>query len=130
MGLKQELLKRKEKTWVIITPKPKKLKFSPLVGLIDFYNHQQITRSYKNKKIALSNDERTIIACDNFFNVQKLVLLPVNKESQDDPKGFLKNLDLMIDGLKEKNPLIIVSDETPEEVIEAIKKKSYQYLVG
>lgn len=135
MQLKDELFKRQEQTWVILTHKPKKSGFTKLIGAIDLFNHQHMSRSFKDKKISFQLGEKSLFSSQNILPAKRMIVIGLGAHDEsENPKAsasmLIKQIETVLEDLHDEKPFIAISENAPQELIDAVKKKSFNYLVG
>jgi hypothetical protein len=133
MNLKDQIFSHPEKTWIILTAKPEKLKFSELIGTIDFYNHQHLTKAFKNKKLNLDQGEKTLIASNHLLPAERMIVFGLGTKGdldKSEAQSLIKEIGNTLTELGDEDPFVAVSAQASEELVKALEKKFSSVLVG
>ncbi len=132
IDFKTEMLSHKNQTWILVTPEPKDLKFSPLIETIDWFNGQLLTKSFKKEKLTLAMGEKTLFCVSPLLPASRIISVGLGKSRSTSIKMDAGEIcDLIRDTIKDlseeasnsESIWIALSEDCPKSLLEDLKPK-------
>jgi hypothetical protein len=125
MDLRKEIFSRKEKLWVLALGNESLVKpLSPLIGTIDWYNNQLLARSLSTGQVKVHFSAKSLLATNGQLHIERILIFGLGEEKDltQHGKAFMTDLNTLLEGLKEKDPWLVLPPQTPESFVNELHK--------